>query len=150
MDPAALGVDSDLALKQIQLPKAVLGVCGIYDLKIMVKNHSTISVYRDFVESAFGDEKEWSAVSPARYDRYAEWQSGKLLVLVSSSGDELIEDAQIIEMSKTLESWHKKDDRELLVLRNELKQAHDDIWSNGDELAKVISISLMQLRKIDQ
>jgi hypothetical protein len=136
----------------LDLPRAILGVCGIYDLRSLVENHSTISIYREFVVDAFGQNEDfWDFVSPARYEKFLDaWQEGKLMMLVSSRGDELIEDAQIDSMSERLQAWQSLNSHTLVVMKNELQQGHDDIWGNGIELANVVALSLQKLMDIDR
>ncbi|KAL3480274.1 hypothetical protein BJX99DRAFT_254864, partial [Aspergillus californicus] len=49
-----------------KLPMAILGMAGIYDLRLLRDSHVDISAYQEFIEGAFGgDEGVWDAASPA-------------------------------------------------------------------------------------
>ena len=63
----------------VHLPVAIVGVCGIYDLPLLVERHEHVAAYRDFSVGAFGaDERVWADVSPARWRGYAQdWAGGE-------------------------------------------------------------------------
>jgi hypothetical protein len=143
-------------------PTAIIGVAGIYDLRLLRDTHSDISAYREFIEGAFGpDELVWDGVSPAQMagSRGVEggWKSGRLAVLAHSKEDELVDETQINGMEQTLRAWEKIEaqipvqelshrDRRVRVLP--IGGAHDEAWEKGDQLAYTIIYALEQLREM--
>lgn len=145
----------DVAGEKIINPKAIVGVEGIYDLRLLRDNHRQCSAYEEFLTGAFGiDEDIWDAVSPARAlgtGRFQDsWGEGKLAVLAHSVDDELVDFAQVDAMSDGLKTWEEKEgkERRVLVLRD-LHGLHDEVWSKGEELARVISIAVEELVRLD-
>lgn len=140
----------------ISAPSGIVGVCGIYDLNLMISNHASspwAQVYRDFVVGAFGsDEKTWDRVSPAKYADFSKWANtppddGRPIVMVaSSSEDELIEADQGNVMGEVLS--HIADDTNLVCkIVPDLRGAHDEIWSHGSELARCIMTAIHLLKE---
>lgn len=139
-------------------PTAIVGVAGIYDVRKLRDTHREISAYREFIEGAFGtDEKLWDAVSPAQIvgSRGVEggWKVGRLAVLAHSRDDELVDEVQVDSMRASLRGWEEADTqvsvdkfkcRRVCVLP--LSGAHDEIWSNGEELARAIIFAFRGLR----
>ncbi|KAL4868342.1 Alpha/Beta hydrolase protein [Aspergillus spectabilis] len=130
-------------------PIAVLGMAGIYDLRLLRDTHKSISAYQEFIEGAFGaDEAVWDSVSPG-VGGVDGWGSGRVVVLAQSKGDTLIDGAQGEGMKKALESWEKngsKGRREVhsLVIEGE----HDEAWEKGDELARGILFTIEKLQEM--
>ncbi|PVH76926.1 alpha/beta-hydrolase [Cadophora sp. DSE1049] len=121
-----------------QNPEIVVGVAGIYDMRVLRDNNSH-PAYQEFLVSAFGDdEKDWDKASPAnaKYDFSKSWPEAKTVVVVSSSGDELVDEAQIGCMGKRLESL--RGNAKVRVLKGFLGQNHDGIWEQGVGLADAI------------
>lgn len=140
----------------ITKPRAVAGVCGIYDLRLLRDDFKQEPIYHQFLEGAFGpDEDLWDRVSPAKDGIEAGWLNGKLALLAHSAGDELVNLRQFLAMKDALVPWKEaataKDDRSTrqVVLLQDLQQPHDDVWSNGEELAAVIVTAIRELAKID-
>lgn len=79
------------------------------------------------------------------------WTNGRLVVIASSVNDGLVNDAQHDIMTASLENGWKMEGqggrrkgREVIRLAD-LQHEHDDIWKNGDELARVIVVGLDKL-----
>ncbi|KAH6666796.1 Alpha/Beta hydrolase protein [Halenospora varia] len=128
----------DQNIPAMQNPEVIVGVAGIYDMKLIRDTHRSITAYNDFLVGAFGkDKEEWDRLSPAKFQDFREcWQEGKRLVLVSSSGDELVDEGQIDCMSEFVQSLGPTIDVEMQ--KETLKERHNDIWANGVEMASVI------------
>lgn len=122
-------------------PEVIIGVAGIYDLKLL-RDTNTHPAYQAFLDGAFSsDEKIWNAVSPALFKPASEfWPNGKMLVLVTSSGDELVDPSQIDVMGVQAGKWKEVVDKKLKVevWKGMLEGGHDEIWSSGTSLAAVI------------
>jgi hypothetical protein len=79
------------------------------------------------------------------------WTNGRLVVIASSVNDGLVNDAQHDIMTASLENGWKTEGQVVRRKRREvirladLQQEHDDIWKNGDELARVIAVGLDKL-----
>ena len=94
------------------LPKAVIGLAGIYDLTDLVEEYPD---YRGFVEGAFGVVSKvgklhpWDYMSPAKdpvcegYKRFLE--NEHKIVLVQSTMDELLSTRQTELMERALVKW---------------------------------------------
>ncbi|KAK0124681.1 hypothetical protein ONS95_009626 [Cadophora gregata] len=136
-------LESILSSIKFQPPEIVVGVAGIYDMRLLRDNNSH-PAYQEFLVSAFGeDEKEWDRASPAdgRYDFLRGWKEGRMAVLVSSSGDELVDEAQIECMGEKLEGLRGSgsgDGVKVRILKGFLAQTHNGIWEGGEGLADVI------------
>ncbi|KAG9234731.1 Alpha/Beta hydrolase protein [Amylocarpus encephaloides] len=127
-------------------PETIVGVAGIYDMKLLVENHSSISAYRDFTIGAFGhDEKVWDELSPSRFEGYdSVWPEGKVY-LFHSMGDELVDVAQVDSMAGRLREGKKM---ELRGVRKDLKKDHDGIWEDGKEMGEAVAFVLNDLREV--
>lgn len=144
----------------ITKPRAVAGVCGIYDLRLLRDDFNHEPIYQQFLEGAFGpDEDLWDRVSPAKVSAAdsgieAGWRDGKLALLAHSLGDELVNLRQFLAMKDALASWKEaaaaatSTTTRQVVLLQDLRQPHDDVWSNGEELAAVIVTAIQELAKI--
>ncbi|KAH6698383.1 Alpha/Beta hydrolase protein [Leptodontidium sp. 2 PMI_412] len=117
-------------------PEIVVGVAGIYDMRLL-RDKNSHPAYQEFLVSAFGeDEKAWDLASPANYEFLASWPEVKTAVVVSSTGDELVDPTQIECMARRLENL--RDRATVKVLKGFLHQTHDHIWDEGVGLADVI------------
>lgn len=117
----------------VPLPKAVIGVSGIYDLVGIDERNAG---YTDFITSAFGSEKScWRRSSPALYmSNFAtNWPSRKLALLAWSEQDSLIDEPEIDSMSAKL----IRDGVKPVVLKD-LTGDHDDVWKEGAQLRRLI------------
>ncbi|EED24046.1 conserved hypothetical protein [Talaromyces stipitatus ATCC 10500] len=131
-------------------PKAIAGVCGIYDLKLLRNDYRHIKIYEDFIKGAFGsDEELWDGVSPGKVtsaDGVASgWENGRVAVLASSTGDLLINQPQLDAMLEVLKHWQTLAQGRDLVEINDLKEEHDDVWGKCEELACVIITTVQRL-----
>ncbi|RDI88958.1 hypothetical protein Vi05172_g1666 [Venturia inaequalis] len=122
LGPSMVEPAEDIVVKS---PKGIAGVCGIYDIPLMLETNSH-PAYRGFVAGAFGDEAvSWKNVSPAvQLKKDPRPMEAIVLSLGYSLDDELIDEPQVGSLGK----------KEVLVL----KGAHDEIWQGGAELAKVV------------
>jgi acetyl esterase/lipase len=130
-------------------PLAILGMAGIYNLRLLRDSHRDISAYQDFIEGAFGaDEKAWDAASPGVVrgeDGVEGWKEGRLVVLAHSKGDELCDMEQSERMKEFLEGW-KGNDQKRLVQFLVIKGRHDEAWEKGEELARGILFTIENLQ----
>lgn len=136
-------------------PKAIVGVEGIYDLRLLRDNNRQYSAYEEFLPGAFGsDEDVWDAVSPARVSGTAgfrdSWEEGKLAVLAHSVDDELVDFAQIDAMAEGLKVWEEGGRERRVVVLRDLHGLHDEVWSKGEELARAISVAVEELVRLDR
>jgi hypothetical protein len=151
-----MGKVASAAATAIPKPRAVAGVCGIYDLRLLRDDFKHEPMYQQFLEGAFGpDEDLWDRVSPAKSfgpegGFEAGWPNGKLALLAHSSGDVLVNLSQFLAMKDALASWTAAGaTARQVVLLQDLQEPHDDVWSNGEELARVIETATRELVKID-
>ncbi|KAL3460671.1 hypothetical protein BJX64DRAFT_262355 [Aspergillus heterothallicus] len=135
--------------KEYAAPLAILGMAGIYDLRLLRDSHKDISVYQDFIEGAFGsDESVWDSVSPAvaqGSEGIEGWESGKIAVLAHSQEDGLCDFIQSLKMQETLRAWEKGGKQRNLHFLP-IKGEHDEAWEKGVELARGILFTLEKLR----
>ncbi|KKK16334.1 hypothetical protein AOCH_002351 [Aspergillus ochraceoroseus] len=116
-------------------PTAILGMAGIYDLRLLRDSHRDVYAYQEFIEGAFGpDESVWDFVSPAVV-KGAEgvegaWHCGRLVVLTHSAGDGLVDPEQ-------------RD-----AMRDALEGEHDEAWEKGEELARAIAFTFEKLEEM--
>ncbi|KAJ6036229.1 hypothetical protein N7540_000508 [Penicillium herquei] len=143
-------------------PAAIVGVAGIYDLRRLQEAHREIGAYREFIEGAFGnDVMLWDGVSPAQMvgSRGVEggWKTGRLVVLAHSKDDGLVDEGQVLEMKEALRGWEQKpaqipvrelSTRERRVQMLSLEGGHDELWSQGEELARAIKYAFVELQKM--
>lgn len=109
----------------VEQPKGIAGVCGIYDIPLMLETNSHLA-YGEFVGGAFGEDAAmWETVSPAiQLNKDRRVLEGIVLSLGYSEDDELIDEPQVKSLGQ----------KDVLVL----KGAHDEVWQGGAELAKVV------------
>lgn len=142
--------------KDVVPPVAVLGLEGIYDISALIEYHKTrpyYEIYDAFVHSAFGAQRQrydgvefdaWGAASPTS-GRYSQtWTNGRLTVLAHSHEDELVEweQVQLIEEALRKDGWGTG---EKLLKMCELRGKHDEVWSDGREVAKAVEVTIMKL-----
>ncbi|CZT53155.1 uncharacterized protein RSE6_14612 [Rhynchosporium secalis] len=122
-------------------PEVVVGVAGIYDMRLL-RDKNPHPIYQDFLVSAFGHEvSDWDSASPANYNLSTfKWPEVKAILVVSSSGDELVDASQINCMDSRLENMTAN--LRVKVLKGFVDQTHNDIWEKGIGLAKIIVESL--------
>ncbi|KAJ5249039.1 hypothetical protein N7468_000490 [Penicillium chermesinum] len=143
-------------------PMAIVGVAGIYDLRKLQNDHRDSPAYREIIEGAFGtDELLWDAVSPAQMEgsRGIEggWKTGRLVVLAHSKDDELVDEGQQTALLEALKGWESKEaqipKRELAhrirhVRFLPISGGHDEAWSIGEELARAVKFTFVELQKM--
>lgn len=153
---ACLGGDDDADTKDtfadVELPVAVVGFEGIYDLAGL--NTRMKGTYAGFMEAAFGPNttsgQEWDIASPATNKKASfksDWldKGGKLAVLAQSPDDELVDMAECDVMEKRLREDGIPEDR-LLVFRD-LKGGHFEVLRDGS-FARVLKATLDELAKL--
>ncbi|PKX94372.1 arylformamidase [Aspergillus novofumigatus IBT 16806] len=153
---SVMGAFRDSAAAVVSPPAAILGMAGIYDLRLLRDTHRHISAYQEFIEGAFGsDEAVWGAASPASVNGSegveGGWTSGRLAVLAHSAEDGLVDAAQQQAMQAALSRWEDSTPQGSGQRRVEmlsLKGDHDDAWIKGDELARAIAHTLAGLQKV--
>ncbi|EMR86916.1 hypothetical protein ACHAPC_004666 [Botrytis cinerea] len=128
--------DEDLNFK---LPRYVLGVAGIYDLRYL-RDTNPHPAYNEFLTEAFGsDEQLWDAVSPARFSNFDEFEkSGKILAFATSPNDELVDEIQIDVMVKNVQGI--KGGVVVKNLKNQLRGTHNDIWKTGNLANAIVEV----------
>ena len=129
---------------EIKNPVALVGLEGLYDLPLLVRNHERVPYYRAFVGSAFGDNEEfWREVSPVNgVGRYV-WEGVRAIVLGMSSEDELVEWEQVQVMKNKLQVFNQGDERQFRLV--ELGGGHDACWSQGVGIIKTLSATFEAL-----
>lgn len=147
------GVNADGDATWFIKPKAIVGVEGIYDMRLLRDNYRQYDAYQEFLTSAFGpDEKLWDAASPARASPGFQrgWTEGKLAILAHSTDDELVDFAQVDAMRDGLKAWEEenKEGRRVVTLRD-LHGLHNEVWSKGEELARVITVAVEELARLE-
>lgn len=141
----------------VKPPVAVVGLEGIYDFSLLLRNHADQDAYRQFIEDAFGpDEEVWTKASPTSGDYTDRRFKGHLVVLAHSSEDELVEWAQVDAMVKVLtdQKWEMQSENQIQRGRQEsltqrrqlfvmsLKGTHDEVWEKGTELSRTIEFAI--------
>lgn len=147
-------------------PEALILNAGIYNLPLFLRNHSPpacpdniAEIYQTIVHGAFGDDpKVWQDVSPVagKYGKES-WRNGKLIVLMHSYEDELVERQQRDVMCVALdrEGWsivmEDGDDEadvavggRVLEVRD-VKGKHDFVWRDGEQCARLIEEVVQRL-----
>ncbi|RMZ81231.1 hypothetical protein DV737_g2662, partial [Chaetothyriales sp. CBS 132003] len=145
--------DEAAAIGTIQAPSAVAALCGIYDFEAL---HRKFTGYDYLTRNAIPDETDWVKASPARYSREGYdklWARGsaKWVLLAQSKNDGLVDFGQAEEMFKVFEEEHKHE-HESLILSDliEIKGKHDEIWKQGDELARVVAMGIGEMMSLKQ
>jgi len=155
------GVDVD-----IEPPMVVLGVCGIYDFPRL---HSVFPEYQELTTNAIPNEEDQRKASPALYPKatYEEaWLRGeddkdkgergkrkRTAVLAHSRSDGLVDWSQVEVMKGVLDAHQDGGDGEtggIDVRLLEIKGAHDEVWAQGDELAKAVAQAVKEMIKLEQ
>ncbi|KAL4914177.1 hypothetical protein BDW62DRAFT_220271 [Aspergillus aurantiobrunneus] len=136
-------------------PVAILGMAGIYDLRLLRDSHRDVSAYQEFIEGAFGGEEGvWDAASPGVVgggEGVEGWKEGRVVVLAHSGGDTLCDVAQSDGMKRFLSEWEKavsgsRGGREVHFLS--IQGEHDEAWEKGGELARGILFTLSKLQEM--
>ena len=139
----SIGDEAEKEEGKFPMPAAIVGVAGIYNMKLLRDTHMEIPAYEDFTKGAFGDnEDEWDKASPTDGKYAKTWPSGRVMVVAHSREDELVDWVQVEAMEKILHK-ERKDGRSDKVL--ELRGKHHDIWKEGAEMARAIKKALQML-----
>ena len=130
-------------------PLAIVGLAGIYDLKLFRDTNKEISAYQEIVEGAFGeDEATWDAVSPAvvkgAVGVEGGWTEGRWAILAYSPEDSLVDAAQREAMNTFLKGcWElQSEDKLRCVALMRLEGEHDECWEKGEGLAEAIGYAI--------
>ncbi|XRM41494.1 Kynurenine formamidase [Aspergillus tubingensis] len=158
---SVMGRFRDLLKGEVMLPPPVgiVGMAGIYDLRLLRDTHRSVSAYQEFSEGAFGaDEAVWDEVSPA-LGRGEEGVCGGwcgigdgdrlVAVLAYSRGDSLVDPGQREVMRKALEEeWvgGGSGSEERVVEMLDIEGDHDDAWEKGGDLARAIAFAIEKVR----
>jgi acetyl esterase/lipase len=132
-------------------PCAIIGIAGIYDLRLLRDSHADVPAYQAFLHDAFGpDEAIWDRVSPARYEGFGEaWKAGgigKVVALATSAGDELVDGEQLEAMKRRLGELTLGDGNVKVVMWDKrLEGAHDEIWERGEGIAEIVALVIKEL-----
>ena len=137
------GDEAEKTEGRLPMPAAIVGVAGIYNIKLLRDMHTEIPAYETFTKAAFGDdEDEWDEASPTNGKYAKTWPSGKVVVVAHSKEDELVDWVQVEAIEKILHT-ERKGGRSDKVL--ELKGKHHDAWKEGTEMARAIKAALQML-----
>jgi kynurenine formamidase len=124
-----------------QKPCAVLGVEGIYDLPALRDHFKDVPIYQEILAGAFGEDEElWKKASPTHGNLAESWKEGKLVCIAHSKEDSMVDTGQALGMMAALKdsaSHGMREDRLLWIERE-----HDDVWQQGDSLAKSVRFVL--------
>lgn len=125
---------------EIPQPTAIVGISGIYDLVGLSDRFG--DAYHSFIKNAFDDEKAWHRASPATFDGdfRKSWPAGKLALLAWSPEDSLIDEPEIVNMSKKLEA-----DGVNVVVEKTLHGDHDEVWQDGSQISRLVITALESL-----
>ena len=143
-------------------PTVVLGIEGIYDIPALIEYHKSRPYYDQydaFIHSAFGHQHQrqqdsqrtdiWTAASPTSGEYDQAWTNCKLAVLAHSHEDELVEWEQVELMKAALErnGLSGGDESGKRVVVCELSGKHDEVWSDGKEVARAVkeTITMMMM-----
>lgn len=131
---------------------AIVGLAGIYDLRLLRDTHSDspyAEIYQSFLVGAFGsDETLWDKVSPASY-RYQDMEKQRpLVLLVTASEDELVDIPQLDAMRAALSSRTVADvGAPAMEVSDELvvEGGHDEMWQKGERMGGAVRAALERL-----
>lgn len=126
----------------VERPVALVGLEGLYDLALLVRNHADEKFYRDFVESAFpGGERVWRGVSPVSGEKERLWEGVRSVVLGMSAEDELVEWEQVEVMRKVIDPGGNME-REGRFRLLGLDGRHDEVWEKGIGVVRALEVAL--------
>lgn len=133
-------LNGSAAPSNVTLPKAIIGLEGIYDLQGLVDRLGP--AYGEIFSGAFGEPARWTDASPMKFSKgfKSSWKEGKLVVLGWGPDDELIDKPEIEGMTERL-----RKDQIRTVLFQDLKGTHDGMWEDGRPFAEVILKTLKAL-----
>lgn len=137
----------------VEMPVAVVGFEGIYDLRGL--NTRMGGSYAEFLEAAFGKDEvlsggggsSWNAASPATVEgaSFKDWSEGRgrIAVLAHSPDDELVDMAECA----TMEARLRRDRVENVRVYRDLKGGHFEVLNNGN-FARVIKDVWLELEEL--
>ncbi|WYZ38987.1 hypothetical protein EsH8_III_000901 [Colletotrichum jinshuiense] len=140
MGSAALGAAPP---PEVQMPKAFIGVSGIYELCDLNDRHN--KTYTGFLAAAFGeDQGSWNKVVPATFSGSFKdvLPKQRIILLAWSPEDTLVDEPEIDGMVSKL----GKDGVECTVVKT-LTHDHDFVWEDGKQIARLLAEALSLLRK---
>jgi kynurenine formamidase len=129
----------------LQMPVAVIGTSGIYDIPLFVsdpQHPERYEPYRDMIVRAFGDdEASWKSASPALSGGRPSWKIEERIVVLSHS----VED-ELVELEQSEKMWD-------VVTRSGVRNGrllkttgqHDEGWKNGRDIVNAIEVAVMEL-----
>lgn len=132
----------------MEQPVAVLGVEGIYDIPLLLTNHETSPVYREFITGAFKDEARWTRASPVHFPRetLARVIKGvEVIVIAHSRADELVEIEQATRMLDNLNGVAETKEEKGKIVFGEIEGKHDETWRDGHGVALIVQAALEYL-----
>ena len=150
---AGIGLGGVPASAHVRPPVALILLEGIYDMPLLLKNHSQPGVkemYVEILEGAFGTERDvWERASPVKgtYGRH----EVRLIVLGQSEEDELVEWEQVEAMEGVLkrQGWagdgEGEGQGERVIVVKKIKGVHDFVWEDGAQVAMLIEEVVRQL-----
>lgn len=148
---AGIGLGGVPASAHVRPPVALVLLEGIYDMPLLLRNHSQPGVkemYAEILEGAFGTERDvWERASPVKgiYGRH----EVRLIVLGQSEEDELVEWEQVEAMEGVLkrQGWagDGAGEGERVIVVKKMKGAHDFVWEDGAQVAMLVEEVVRQL-----
>ncbi|KAI0205400.1 alpha/beta-hydrolase [Astrocystis sublimbata] len=135
------------------LPVAIVAFGGLYDFTAV--NERFGGTYASFFRSAFGDADDWDAAAPIKFPgSYAEqWSNGEFVLLGWSPEDTLVDEPEADNMARRIRDidgfvegvGDEEAGKKRLLLFKDLRGDHDDIWRNGEGVARMVWIALQKL-----
>ena len=140
----ALELHSSFPQKHIPIPAAILGISGIYHFEAFIEAHSSIPIYREFMEAAFPNKAQWENAAPAtNHEPDPIWEQVKAIIISHSQEDELVEEKQASHMLERCRlSPLAKEKVHFLAASGR----HDEIWESGHILADLVTKSVNILK----
>ena len=125
---------------EVTLPKAVVGIAGIYDFNAV--NSRSNGAYAPFLSMAFGQPGEWNRVAPMNFlgDINKNWRDSGRVILGWSRNDELVDEPEIDNMALRLCREHYS-----LNVHKDLEGGHDECWANGAGMARLVVEAMSSL-----
>lgn len=126
---------------EIELPKAIIGLEGIYDFTGL--NKRVGGSYTEFLTAALGPPKDWDAAAPMKYGGNFRYRFQGVAVFAHSIDDELVDYAESEGMA---ERFKKDAGGKGQKLTNELRGTHDEVWQDGRGVAKLVINTMRSIR----
>ena len=142
-------------------PPCIVGFEGIYDLRGLVDRGGNpahgggpgtgfAGALLSIARGAFGEDRgAWDTASPGKYDWTALSDADapgrkRLAVVAYSMDDELVDVGEIDTLEAALRHGEARGTLSLVVLRD-LHGRHDDVHTDGHEIARVLTATVRQL-----